>query len=154
MYIWCFVECSLKCLEIEWIELVLVYFDGNDLDIFENSEVYLIFVVFKCEGLIGVYGFFGKIVEGGLCVLCEGDCVMVIYNLNECVECLVIEYVVVYVKGILVKKVLVSGYVCLGVGQDLVCVSFELVFDQLGVVVVIVGIINLLYLVYNVVMVV
>ena len=44
------VERSLKRLETERIELVLVHSDGNDLDILENSEVYPTLAALKREG--------------------------------------------------------------------------------------------------------
>ena len=146
------VERSLKRLETERIELVLVHSDGNDLDILENSEVYPTLAALKREGLIGAYGLSGKTVEGGLRALREGDCAMVTYNLNERAERPVIEYAAAHAKGILVKKALASGHACLGAGQDPVRASFELVFDQPGVAAAIVGTINPLHLAHNVAM--
>lgn len=146
------VERSLKRLETERIELVLVHSDGNDLDILENSEVYPTLAALKREGLIGAYGLSGKTVEGGLRALREGDCAMVTYNLNERAERPVIEYAAAHAKGILVKKALASGHACLGAGQDPVRTSFELVFDQPGVAAAIVGTINPLHLAHNVAM--
>lgn len=146
------VERSLKRLETDRIELVLVHSDGNDLDILENSEVYPTLAALKREGLIGAYGLSGKTVEGGLRALREGDCAMVTYNLNERAERPVIEYAAAHAKGILVKKALASGHACLGAGQDPVRTSFELVFDQPGVAAAIVGTINPLHLAHNVAM--
>ena len=93
------VERSLKRLETDRIELVLVHSDGNDLDILENSEVYPTLAALKREGLIGAYGLSGKTVEGGLRALREGDCAMVTYNLNERAERPVIEYAAAHAKG-------------------------------------------------------
>jgi aryl-alcohol dehydrogenase-like predicted oxidoreductase len=43
----------------------------------------------------------------------QGDCAMVTYNLNEQAEKAVIDYAAAHGKGILVKKALASGHVCL-----------------------------------------
>jgi aryl-alcohol dehydrogenase-like predicted oxidoreductase len=144
------VERSLKRLETDFIDLVLVHSDGNDLAILNDSGVYEALADLKREGKIRGFGFSGKTVEGGLLALREGDCAMVTYNLTEQGEKPVLDYAAAHGKGILVKKALASGHVCLSPGVDSVQASFELLFAHPGVASAIVGTINPLHLAHNV----
>lgn len=112
------VERSLKRLETDFIDLVLVHSDGNDLAILNGCEVYETLAELKREGKIRGFGLSGKTVEGGLKALETGDCAMVTYNLNEQAELPVIDYAAAHGKAILVKKALASGHVCLSPGVD------------------------------------
>lgn len=144
------VERSLKRLETDFIDLVLVHSDGNDLHILEQTDVYQTLAELKAQGKIRGFGFSGKTVEGGLKALQTGDCAMVTYNLNEQAERAVLDYAAEQGKGILVKKALASGHVCLKPGVDPVRASFELLFDHPAVASAIVGTINPLHLSHNV----
>lgn len=144
------VERSLKRLETDFIDLVLVHSDGNDLQILDHSDVYQTLAALKQEGKIRAFGFSGKTVEGGLKALESGDCAMVTYNLREQAERPVLDYAAAHNKAILVKKALASGHACLIPGVDPVRASFELLFDHPGVVSAIVGTINPLHLAHNV----
>ncbi|MFJ3521890.1 aldo/keto reductase [Pseudomonas sp. NPDC090203] len=144
------VERSLKRLETDFIDLVLVHSDGNDLHVLNECGVYQTLAELKREGKIRGFGFSGKTVEGGLLALQDGDCAMVTYNLNEQGEKPVLDYAAVHAKGILIKKALASGHVCAGAGVDPVQASFELLFAHPGVTGAIVGTINPLHLAHNV----
>lgn len=144
------VERSLKRLETEHIDLLLVHSDGNDLAILRDSGIYATLADLKREGKIGGFGLSGKTVEGGLLALEQGDCAMVTYNLNEQSEKPVLDYAAAHGKAILVKKALASGHICLAPGVDPVRVSFELLFSHPGVCSAIVGTINPLHLAHNV----
>ncbi|MEF9897231.1 MAG: aldo/keto reductase [Pseudomonas sp.] len=144
------IERSLKRLETDHIDLVLVHSDGNDLHILEHEEVYRTLEALKQEGKIGGFGLSGKTVEGGLKALERGDCAMVTYNLNEQAERPVLDYAAAHGKAILVKKALASGHVCLTPGVDPVRASFELLFGHPGVCSAIVGTINPVHLAHNV----
>jgi aryl-alcohol dehydrogenase-like predicted oxidoreductase len=144
------VERSLKRLETDFIDLVLVHSDGNDLAVLNNCGVYQALAELKQQGKIRGFGFSGKTVEGGLLALREGDCAMVTYNLNEQGEKPVLDYAAEHGKAILVKKALASGHACLSPGVDPVQASFELLFAHPGVASAIVGTINPLHLAHNV----
>lgn len=144
------VERSLKRLETDCIDLVLVHSDGNDLAILEQEQVYQTLAELKQEGKIRGYGFSGKTTAGGLKALEHGDCAMVTYNLKEQAERPVLDYAAEHGKAILVKKALASGHVCLAPGTDPVRASFELLFAHPGVCSAIVGTINPLHLAHNV----
>ncbi|WP_407292881.1 aldo/keto reductase [Stutzerimonas zhaodongensis] len=136
------VERSLSRLRTDRIELVLVHSDGRDLEILQHSGVYETLADLKREGKILGYGLSGKTVDGGLFALEKGDCAMVTYNLNEQAERPVLDYAHTHVKGILIKKALASGHVCLKPDQDPVRLSFELLFGHPGVGAAIIGTIN------------
>ena len=144
------VERSLQRLETDYIDLVLVHSDGNDLHILEHTGVYEALARLKEQGKVRGFGFSGKTVEGGLRALETGDCAMVTYNLNEQGERPVLDYAASHGKAILVKKALASGHACLSPGTDPVRASFELLFAHPGVASAIVGTINPLHLAHNV----
>ncbi|MBC9249161.1 aldo/keto reductase [Pseudomonas alcaligenes] len=143
-------ERSLRRLESECIDLLLVHSNGDDLAILNDSGLYETLAAFKAEGKIRAFGLSGKTVAGGLLALERGDCAMVTYNLAERSELPVIEHAAAHTKGILVKKALASGHACLAEGQDPLRASFELVFAQPGVTSAIVGTINPQHLASNV----
>jgi len=144
------VERSLKRLETDVIDLLLVHSDGNDLAILQGGEVYECLAQLKVEGKIRAFGLSSKTVEGGLLALERGDCAMVTYNLAEQAEKPVLDYAAAHAKGILIKKALASGHACLAAGVDPVRASFELLFGHPGVSSAIVGTINPLHLAHNV----
>lgn len=143
------IERSLKRLETDYIDLVLVHSDGHDVDILQGG-LYDALAEFKREGKIRAFGLSGKTVEGGLLALQQGDCAMVTYNQAEQGERAVLDYAAQHHKAILVKKALASGHACLDAGQDPVRASFELIFAHPGVSAAIVGTINPQHLAANV----
>ncbi|MFB8830953.1 aldo/keto reductase [Azotobacter sp. CWF10] len=144
------VERSLLRLETDRIDLILVHSDGNDVAILQDSGVYQTLAELKREGKIRAFGLSGKTVEGGLLALEQGDCAMITLNLNDQRERPVADYAAAHGKGILVKKALASGHVCLDGDIDPVRASFELLFHHPGVGSAIIGTINPLHLSHNV----
>ena len=144
------VERSLKRLETDFIDLVLIHSDGNDVAILQDSGALEALAELKKAGKIRAFGLSGKTVDGGLLALQQGDCAMVTYNLAEQGEKPVLDFAAEHGKGILVKKALASGHACLGVGVDPVRASFELIFGHPGVTSAIIGTINPLHLSHNV----
>ncbi|SDS88222.1 aldo/keto reductase [Pseudomonas oryzae] len=153
------VERSLRRLETDYLDLVLVHSDGNDLAVLQQ-EVYATLADLKRAGLIRAFGFSGKTVAGGLQALQDGDCAMVTYNLAEQGERPVLDYAAAHGKGILIKKALASGHACrpaltaaeaAGLAEaDPVRASFELIFAHPAVSSAIVGTINPAHLAHNV----
>ena len=86
------IERSLKRLNTDRIELVLVHSDGNDLDVINSYGILDVLADIKQEGKIGGFGMSTKTVEGGLLAAGKSDCVMVTYNLNHREEESVIDY--------------------------------------------------------------
>lgn len=144
------IDRSLQRLRTEQIDLVLVHSDGDDVAILQNEEVYATLAALKQEGKIAGFGFSGKTVEGGILALKEGDCAMVTYNLNERDELPVMDYAAQHNKGILIKKALASGHICLTDGADPVHASFSMIFEHPATASAIVGTINPKHLQSNV----
>lgn len=144
------VERSLKRLNTDFIEMVLVHSDGNDLAILQHEQTYQTLAQLKQEGKIGSFGFSGKTVEGGLLGLEQGDAAMITYNLSQQAEKPVIDYAAAQGKAILIKKALASGHICLQQDIDPVEASLELIFAQAGVTSAIIGTITPAHLAHNV----
>ncbi len=142
-------ERSLKRLETDRIDLLLVHSDGNDIAIVRDSGIYETLAEFKREGKIRAFGLSSKTLEGGLLALEHGDCAMITYNLAEQGEKAVLDHAATHGKGILIKKALASGHAVLRDGQDPIQASFELLFRHPGVSTAIVGTINPQHLAAN-----
>ncbi len=142
------VQRSLQRLRTDYLDLVLVHSDGNDLSVLEQ-EVYPALQQLKQEGLIRAFGFSGKTVEGGIQALQNGDCAMVTWNLQEQAERPVLDYALEHNKGILIKKALASGHLCQN-SVDPVKAGFSLVFSHPAVGSAIIGTINPKHLSQNV----
>lgn len=136
------VERSLQRLETDYIDIMLIHSDGNDMQVIEQYGALEVLSELKAEGKILATGMSGKTIAGGIETLRRADCAMVTYNLNETAEAEVIEYAKQHNKGILIKKALASGHLCLKPGEDPVQVGFDFIFQQPGVSSVIVGTIN------------
>ena len=135
------IERSLKRLRTDYIDMVLVHSDGNDVDIIYNAGCLDVLADLKKTGLIRATGMSTKTVEGGILALDHSDIAMVTYNLKEQAEKPVLDYAAANNKGILIKKALASGHACLA-GEDPVEKSMELVFGHPAVSAVIIGTIS------------
>jgi aryl-alcohol dehydrogenase-like predicted oxidoreductase len=134
------VERSLRRLETDYLDLVLVHSDGNDLAVLAEP-VYEVLAQCRDAGLIRAFGFSGKTVDGGLEALRRGDCAMVTYNLREQAEKPVLDFALSHNKGILIKKAFASGHLC-GAGEDPIVAGLQLVLGHPAVASAIVGTIN------------
>ncbi len=103
------VERSLRRLQTDYLDIVLVHSDGNDVDIINNTACLETLSKLKEKGLIRAYGMSTKTVEGGLLAAQLSDLVMVCYNLQQREEEPVIDYAQEENKGIFIKKALASG---------------------------------------------
>ncbi len=142
------IERSLRRLHTDYLDMVLVHSDGNDLQVLDD-EVYPTLQQLKQQGLIRAFGFSGKTIEGGIRALQQGDCAMVTYNLNEQGERPVLDFALSHNKGILIKKALASGHLCLD-GEDPVQQGLRLVLGHRAVTSAIIGTITPRHLEQNV----
>ena len=85
------VETSLRKLQRETVDIVLVHSDGDDMDIINNSAALDTLASMQREGLLRAYGMSTKTVEGGLWIVENTDVVMATYNLETDAELPVIE---------------------------------------------------------------
>lgn len=141
------VERSMRRLQTDYIDMVLVHSDGNDLDIIHHSEALQTLAELKQRGWIRAFGMSTKTVEGGLLAAAQSDVVMVTYNLNEQADVAVLDYCHAHKKGALIKKAFASGHRCDG---DAVTEALAMIFAHAGSSAAIVGTINPAHLRENV----
>lgn len=130
------VERSLKRLGRDYIDMVLVHSDGDDMRIIREEAVCDTLQELKHEGLIRAVGMSTKTVDGGLWCVENMDVVMATYNHAYTDELPVLQRAVQLNKGVLIKKGLQSGH------AESVEDALRFVFAQPAVHSVIVGTIN------------
>ena len=143
------VERSLTRLRTDYIDVVLVHSDGNDLAIIEQAGTLEVLDELKRKGLIRATGMSTKTVEGGLATLARADVAMVTYQLGYDDERPVIEHAAAHNKGILIKKAFASGHLSNAI-TDPVQASLDHILGTPGVSSIIAGTINPAHLRENV----
>lgn len=138
------VERSLQRLGRDYIDMVLVHSDGNDMRIIREEAVCDTLQQLKREGLIRAVGMSTKTVEGGIWCVENMDVVMASYNTAYTDELPVLQRAAELNKGVLIKKGLQSGH------AQSVEEALRFVFAQPAVHSVIVGTINPVHLRDNV----
>ena len=133
------VERSLKRLQTDYLDIVLVHSNGEDVKLIEEYGVFAILSELKQAGLIRAFGMSTKTVAGGMLAVDQSDVVMVTYNPVETTERPVIAYANQKNKGVLIKKALASGHVDKIAAQDPVGEAMRFIFAEPGVSSVIVG---------------
>lgn len=136
------VERSLQRLKTDFIDLVLVHSDGQDMDIIHNGEALGTLADLKQEGLIRAYGMSTKTVDGGIAAARQSDCVMVTYNLSHREEEPVLDFCAAHNKGVFIKKALASGHITLDDHEDPVQASMDFLYGHPAVSSAIIGTIN------------
>lgn len=129
------VRQSLKNLQTDYLDLVLIHSDGNDLNILEQTDAMSALQALKEKGDIRWIGISTKTVAGGLKALDVSDVLMVTLNPSDTSQVPVIEAAETSGCGILIKKAMDSGH-----GDA--AASLRLVLDQPGVTSVVTGTIN------------
>ena len=140
------IERSLLNLNTDYLDLVLVHSDGNDMTIINSTDCLAILTELKEKGVIRAIGMSTKSIEGGLKAVDLTDVVMVTYNPSSTDDEAVIDHALANNKGVLIKKVLNSGNDC----TDRLANNFDFVLNKAGVSSIIVGTINLSHLEANV----
>ena len=158
------VERSLRRLNTDVLDLVLVHSDGNDLDIIERFGTLDALARLKSEGKLRAYGMSTKTVEGGLRAAAQSDVVMATWNMGHQEEIPVIDYCAKNSVGVLIKKALASGHLTgqsqedttegnpadAGETENPVKKAFSMIFAHPGVSSAIVGTINPKHLLDNI----
>ena len=133
------VQQSLRDLQTDYIDCVLIHSDGDDLRILRQEGVFDALCELKQQGLIRSHGMSSKTVQGGLAVVEDMDVVMATCNLDYNDELPVFQAAAASHKGLLVKKGLMSGHVP---GAEGVLASMRHILAQPGVSSMIVGTID------------
>ncbi|MEC8860572.1 MAG: aldo/keto reductase [Pseudomonadota bacterium] len=136
------VHRSLKRLNTDYLDLVLVHSDGRDREIIEHSDCFETLARLKEAGTIRAFGLSGKTVEGGLLALQHSDVVMVTFNPDEQKERQVIQQACKLNKGVLIKKAFASGHAVVDRSADPVRSNLQFSLQEPGVSAVVVGTIN------------
>lgn len=129
---------SLKNLNQEVLDIVLIHSDGNDKHIIEHYGALEALAELKQQGLIRATGMSTKTVEGGLLALQQSDLAMIMHNLDYQQEQTVLDQAEKDNKGIFIKKALASGHLTPDSAQD----NFNLIYANPAVSSVIIGTIN------------
>lgn len=101
---------SLKRLGREYLDVVMIHSNGEDLDIVNDGGALEELSKLKDEGLIRAFGMSTKTVDGALAAMSLVDCLMVTYHLGYEDEGAVIDAACAQQKGIFIKKSLASGH--------------------------------------------
>lgn len=107
------VERSLKRLNTDVLDLVLIHSNGDDEKIIREDGALDTLNDLKRKGWIRATGMSTKTVAGGILALTQSDCVMIAFNPDYPDEQPVIDFAREHHKGILVKKLLNSGHAAL-----------------------------------------
>jgi len=102
-------ERSLKRLQTDYLDVLLIHSDGADMNILGNEALIEKLFDFKQRGLVRAVGASTKTPEGGIMALELLDVVMATYNPAYTDEKPVLDYAAKNNKGALIKKALASG---------------------------------------------
>ncbi|OUS14132.1 aldo/keto reductase [Gammaproteobacteria bacterium 53_120_T64] len=142
------VERSLRRLNTDFLDIVLIHSDGNDEEILQQHGTMEALAALKKAGKIRAIGMSSKTVNGGLLAAEQGDVVMITWNLHYNDEIAVADYCQQHGKGVLIKKALASGHSTAdkSPGEDNsdnpIRQCFKMIFAHPGVSSAIVGTIN------------
>lgn len=144
------IKRSLKNLQTEYIDLLLIHSNGDDEYIINNFDVFNTLQDAKQQGLIRYSGMSTKTELGGLLTLKHSDVAMVTYNPVTTEEVAVIDMAERSNKGILIKKAFASGHLNKFGDENPVQTAMDFIFERPGVTSIILGTINPKHLMENV----
>ncbi|HLF67570.1 MAG TPA: aldo/keto reductase [Gammaproteobacteria bacterium] len=141
---------SLKNLNTDYLDVMLIHSNGDDVHIIQHDNVFETLEKLKAQKLIRALGMSTKTIAGGLLTIEQADVAMITYNLNAPEEKPIIEAAYQQNKGILIKKALGSGHLTKISEPDPLQASMDFIFSTQGIGSVIVGTINPKHLQENV----
>lgn len=103
-------ERSLKRLNTDYIDVLLIHSDGNDLELLQNDDLIKTMQDIKSQGLVKAIGASTKTTNGGTKTLELMDVVMATYTKDYQDELPVLDYAEQHSKGVILKKALSSGH--------------------------------------------
>ena len=104
------VKRSLRRLNTDVLDIVLVHSDGNDLHIIEQAGTLEALAQLKQQGLVRAFGMSTKTVAWGLAAAARCDVVMATYNPQQQEGAQVLDACRRSGAGVLIKKALASGH--------------------------------------------
>lgn len=129
-------ERSLKRLDTNYIDVLLIHSDGSDMDILQNDDLIKTMHDFKEQGLVKAIGASIKTAQGGIKTLELMDVAMAMYTQDYQDEKPVLDYAAAHNKGVILKKVLSSGH------NSNIKDAFGFAFSHPGTTAAIIGTIN------------
>lgn len=144
------IERSLRRLNTDYLDIVLIHSDGNDEKILSQGDCLQVLKDFQQQGLIRAIGMSTKTISGGIKAASLMNIVMLTYNLQQQDQA-VIDYARKYNKGVLVKKGLMSGHIN-NKSSNPVRESMECIFKEAAINSVIIGTINPEHLQQNIIL--
>ncbi len=130
------VERSLKRLNTDYLDILMIHSDGRDLDILNDDLLIQTMHDFKSRGLVRAIGASTKSAEGGIKALSLMDCVMASYNPDYIDEKPVLDFAAANNKGVILKKLLSSGH------NTNIADAFAFAFSHPGTTSTVIGTIN------------
>lgn len=103
-------ERSLKRLQTDYLDVILLHSDGRDLDILADEALIKTLLDLKAQGLVRAVGASTKTAAGGIKALELLDVVMATYTPEYTAERPVLDYAAALGKGVILKKALSSGH--------------------------------------------
>jgi aryl-alcohol dehydrogenase-like predicted oxidoreductase len=104
-------ETSLRLLKTDYLDIVLVHCDDNDLQALQASGVLAELAWFRQRGYIKAIGASTKTLAAGLYAAEHTDVVMLAYNAEDQSQAPVLARAAELNKAVLLKKVLASGHI-------------------------------------------
>lgn len=144
------VESSLKNLQTDYLDIVLIHSNGDDVKLIAEDLVLETLHYLKEKGMIRAIGMSTKTVAGGLLALDHADVVMATLHPNHQDDMPIIEKAATLGKAILVKKALASGHLNRVSEDDPIRASIQFNLAQKAVTSIIIGTISLAHLDENV----
>lgn len=137
------VENSLRLLKTDYLDMVLIHSDGDDVRILREEAVLDTLLEMQQQGWVRSVGISSKTVEGGLLAYELGcDVVMAAYNPVYTDELPVLEAAAAQGRAVLVKKAFASGYLDKLGGANPVEQALSFILAQPGATSVVLGTIN------------
>jgi aryl-alcohol dehydrogenase-like predicted oxidoreductase len=144
------IERSLKRLQTDFIDILLIHSNGEDKKIILENGALDTLKELKKAGLIRAYGMSTKTIEGGILAIDHGaDAVMVTFNPVNPEEKSVIDYAYQTNTGIFIKKAFASGHLQKIEGTDPIQTAIDFILKEKGITSIILGTLNKNHLEYN-----
>lgn len=144
------VKRSCRRLGTDYLDVVLIHSNGDDLKIIHDDGVFATMSELKRKGYIRAFGMSTKTIDGAMLTIAHSDVAMISYNPMDNEHEGVLAVAEKKNKGILVKKALASGHITKLANQSSVQQTFQFILQHKSVSSIVVGTINTKHLLENV----
>ena len=125
------IENSLKKLNTDYLDVVLVHSDGDDQRVIEQEDVIETLQKLKQQGLIRAIGMSTKTTQGGLWTVENTDVIMATRNSSDHTDDPVLDRALELNKGVVIKKGLQSGHADTEAGGSGIEEALKYVFSHI-----------------------